>query len=354
MASAGAAGVLFMTSDSMAQTNDPVVATRNGKLRGARLANCYAFRGIRYARAVRFQAPRPPEPWTGVRDALSPGASAPQTNANPPPGPPYVILAQLPRPAGPKPPPPLPESEDCLFLNVWTPALKDWRKRPVMVWLHGGFFYGGTGSTTDGSGIAGRGDAVVVSVNHRLNAFGHTYFGDLAGGKFPDAGNAGMLDIIAALHWVHDNIETFGGDPDRVMVFGTSGGGMKTSFLMASPAARGLFSRAGVQSGPDLKFMERDAAADVTERLPKHAGLTRANSADLAIIRQDRLLAAYYVIAAAMPASRFIDLPCFAPVRDGRALPHHPFSPKAAARTTQVAMLIGHNAQEMSEPIHRA
>lgn len=348
IASAGAAGLLLMTSETFAQTSDPVVATRYGQLRGARLANCYVFRGIRYARAARFQAPRPPEPWTGVRDALSPGASAPQTNANPPPGPPYVILAQLPRPAGAKPPPPLPESEDCLFLNVFTPALKDGRKRPVMVWLHGGFFYGGNGSTTDGSGIAGRGEAVVVSINHRLNAFGYTHFGDLAGGQFPDAGNAGMLDIVAALRWVRENIEAFGGDPDRVMVFGTSGGGMKTSFLMASPAANGLFSRAGVQSGPGLRFMERDAAAAVTERLLRETGLTRANAADLAMLPMDRLLAAYHAIAAAMPAARFIDLPCFAPVVDGRALPQHPFSPKAAASTKKIAMLIGHNAQEMS------
>jgi para-nitrobenzyl esterase len=348
LAAAGASGVLLMAGRTSAQSGEPIAITSHGHLRGQRLANCMVFRGIRYAVADRFQPPRAPEPWSGVRDALTPGASAPQTNANPPPGPPYVILAQLPRPAGAKPPPPLPESEDCLFLNVWTSALNDGRKRPVMVWLHGGFFYGGTGSTTDGSGIAGRGDAVVVSVNHRLNAFGYTHFGDLAGGEFAEAGNAGMLDIVAALRWVRDNIAAFGGDPERVMVFGTSGGGMKASFLMASPPARGLFKRAGVQSGPGLHFMERDAAAAVTERLLREVGLTSANAADLATLPMARLLAGYHSVAAAMKPSRFIDLPCFAPVIDPKWLPHHPFSPKAAAGAADVAMLIGCNAQEMS------
>lgn len=337
-----------MSRQASGQSSDPIATTAYGKLRGQRLDNCLVFRGIRYAVAKRFKAPGAPAPWTGVRDAVAPGFSAPQTNANPPPGPPYVILAQLPRPAGAKPPPPLPESEDCLFLNVWTPALGDGRKRPVMVWLHGGFFYGGTGSTTDGSGIAGRGDAVVVSVNHRLNAFGYTHFGDLAGGAFAQAGNAGMLDIVAALRWVRDNIEAFGGDPARVMVFGTSGGGMKTSFLMASPPARGLFHRAGVQSGPGLRFMERDAAADVTERLLREVGLNRANAADLATLPADRLLAGYHAVASVMKPTRFIDLPCFAPVLDPQWLPHHPFSPKAAQGTADIPMLIGSNAQEMS------
>ncbi|WP_315761589.1 carboxylesterase/lipase family protein [Sphingomonas sp. Y38-1Y] len=331
-----------------ATTTEPIVETAQGKLRGARAANCLVFRGIRYAAADRFQAPRAPAAWAGIRDALTPGASAPQTNANPPPGPPYVILAQLPRPANAAPPPKLPESEDCLFLNVWTPALNDGRKRPVMVWLHGGFFYGGTGSTTDGSGIAGRGDAVVVSINHRLNAFGYTHLADLAGGEFAEAGNAGMLDIAAALRWVRENIAAFGGDPSRVMVFGTSGGGMKTSFLMASPPARGLFARAGVQSGPGLRFMERDTASAVTERLLREVGLTNAQVRDLATIPADRLLAGYHAVAAAMKPTRFIDLPCFAPVIDRKWLPQHPFSPGAAPGTAAIPMLIGCNAQEMS------
>lgn len=327
---------------------EPIVETRAGKLRGQRTDRCFVFKGIRYARADRFMPPEPVRPWSGVADALNFGASAPQTNADPPPGPPYVITAQLPRPANAPPPVKLAESEDCLFLNVWTAALNDGRKRPVMLWLHGGFFYGGTGSTTDGSAIAGRGDAVVVSINHRLNAFGYTHLADIAGADFAHSGNAGMLDIIAALEWVRDNIEAFGGDPKRVMVFGTSGGGMKTSFLMASPRAKGLLHRAGVQSGPGLRFIERDAAGAVTERLLTAVGLSRASARDLARIPMEQLLAGYHAVAAAMPPRRFIDLPCFAPVIDPQLLPAHPFSPRAAAQAAAIPMLIGCNAQEMS------
>jgi para-nitrobenzyl esterase len=344
----GATGVLLMSSATSAQTGDPIAETRSGKLRGMRTGSAFSFKGIRYAVADRFMPPRAPEPWSGVRDALAFGANAPQTNANPPPGPPYVITAQLPRAEGAPPPVRMAESEDCLFLNVWTPALNDGRRRPVMVWLHGGFFYGGSGATIDGSRIAGRGEAVVVSVNHRLNAFGYTHLADIAGGDFAHSGNAGMLDIVAALEWVRDNIDRFGGDPARVMVFGTSGGGMKTSFLMASPRAEGLIHRAGVQSGPGLRFMERDAASAVTERLLAATGLGKGNARDLATLPMDRLLAGYHQVSAELKPTRFIDLPSFSPVIDPVLLPRHPFSPDAAPLTRQIPMLTGCNAQEMS------
>lgn len=341
-------GGSLVTTQGMANTADPVCETRFGKVRGVTGDGCHRFLGIRYATAQRFMPPVPPKPWSGVQDAVSFGASAPQTNSNPPPGPPYVITAQIPNPSGKPPPPRLPESEDCLFLNVWTPSVERGRKLPVMVWLHGGFFYAGSGSTVDGSGIAARGDAVVVSINHRLNAFGFTRLADIAGSEFAHSGNAGMLDIVAALEWVRDNIEAFGGDPGRVMVFGSSGGGMKTSFLMASPRAKGLLHRAGVQSGPGLRFMERDAASNVTDRLLSELGLQRSQAADLALVPQERLLAAYHAVAAALPAARFIDLPSFAPVIDPELLPVHPFSPSAAVGAEAIPMLIGWNAQEMS------
>lgn len=345
---AAIAGGSLMTTRAMANTADPVCETRYGKIRGVTGNGSHRFMGIRYATAQRFMPPGPPEPWSGIQDAVGFGDSAPQTNAAPPPGPPYVITAQIPNPSGKPPPARLPESEDCLFLNVWTPSIERGRKLPVMVWLHGGFFYAGSGSTVDGSGIAGRGDAVVISINHRLNAFGFTHLADIAGSDFAHSGNAGMLDIIAALEWVRDNIEAFGGDPGRVMVFGSSGGGMKTSFLMASPRAKGLLHRAGVQSGPGLKFMERDAASQVTERLLSQLSLQTSQAADLALIPQDRLLAAYHAVSAAMPAARFIDLPSFAPVIDPQLLPVHPFSPSAASGAEAIPMLIGWNAQEMS------
>ncbi len=201
------------------RVSPPIVETQFGKVRGALVDGVYSFRGIRYgastAGANRFRPPQPAQPWAGVQDALAFGASAPQRNPNPPSGPPAVILPRIAAAASqaahaqsgalPASPPPV-ESEDCLFLNLWTGGLRDGRRRPVMVWLHGGFFYSGSGSTVDGSRLASRGDVVVVSLNHRLNAFGFTHLADIGGDEsFRHAGNAGMLDIIAALQWVREN-----------------------------------------------------------------------------------------------------------------------------------------------------
>ncbi|MEI9851901.1 MAG: carboxylesterase family protein [Sphingomonas sp.] len=328
-------------------TSEPVVETRQGKWRGATVDGAATFKGVRYAVADRFLPPRAPDRWAGVQDALAYGAIAPQTNPNPPPGPPYVITAQFPRPAGAPPPTPAVESEDCLFLNVWTPTLDRGRKLPVMVWLHGGFFYAGSGATGDGSGIARRGEAVVVSLNHRLNAFGYCHLAGY-GAEYSHSGNLGMLDIVAALEWVRDNIEGFGGDPGRVMVFGASGGGMKTSFLMASPRAKGLLHRAGVQSGPGLRFLEHDAAAHATELLFAELSLKSGDVGALKALPVKQLLAGYYGVVARLPPKRFIDLPSFAPVIDPELLPRHPFSPDAAPLARPIPMMIGWNAQEMS------
>lgn len=334
-------------SKSTLAGSTPQVTTQQGVLEGVHDGKSFSFKGIRYAQAGRFMPPEPPESWSGVREAKAFGASAPQTNASPPPGPPYVILAQLPRPANAPPPTPLPESEDCQFLNIWTGSLDRAAKKPVMVWLHGGFFYGGNGSTVDGSALAGDGSAVVVSLNHRLNAFGFTDLRDY-GAEFSHSGNVGMLDIIAALRWIRENIEAFGGDPERVMVFGTSGGGMKTAFLMASPAARGLFHRAAAQSGPGLRMMEPDQARRATAMLFREVGLAEGNVTGLQALSTAELLAGYHAVAAKMKPERFIDLPCFAPVLHPELLPAHPFSPEAAPLTRDYPMIMGWNAQEMS------
>ncbi len=340
-------GATFLPGMKGKTMSQPVADTASGKVRGSQRGYAMAFKGVPYARAERFMPPVPPESWSGVRDAAEFGASAPQTNANPPPGPPYVILPQIPRPAGSPPPAPPPEAEQCQYLNIWTSALRDGGKRPVMVWLHGGFFYGGSGSTVDGAALAERGDVVVVSLNHRLNAFGFTYLADYSP-EFAHSGNAGMLDIIAALAWIRDNIAGFGGDPDRIMVFGTSGGGMKTAFLMASPAAQGLLHRAAAQSGPGLRFMEPDKAREATDRLFAAVGLEQGDVRALQALPAERLLAGYHAVAAEMKPERFIDLSCFAPVLDPELLPHHPFAPDAAPLTRAIPMLLGWNAQEMS------
>src|SRR6185437_2523010 len=219
----------------------PVVETTAGKVRGSADNGINIFKGISYGASTagknRFMPPAKPEPWSGVRDALRYGASAPQTV----PGAPsilgaldFLISAENPRDVG--------ESEDCLVLNVWTPALNDGHKRPVMFWIHGGGFTSGSGSAPlyDGANLARRGDVVVVTINHRLGALGYTYLRDAEGDAFRASGNAGMLDIVAALEWVRDNIIRFGGDPSRVVIFGESGGGQKVSALLAMPASKGL------------------------------------------------------------------------------------------------------------------
>ena len=328
----------------MNRNTDPVVETRYGRLRGRSVDGVHVFKGVRYAVADRFMPPRPPQPWAGIIDAFEFGAIAPQTDPSPPPGLPPVILAHLPRSAG-LPPPPR-ESEDCLFLNVWAPASPG--RRAVMVWLHGGFFHSGSGNGVDGTRLARAHDVVVVSLNHRLNVFGFCHLEDIAGPDYAFSGNAGMLDIIAALEWVREHIELFGGDPDRVMVFGTSGGGMKTSFLMGSPRARGLLHRAGIQSGPGLRFMERDAASAVTERLLAELGLDRKGIDSLRTFEPQRLLAAAHTVARSLPPARFIDLPTFAPVLDPQLLPCQPFSPRAAPDVAPIPVLCGWTAQEMT------
>lgn len=216
-----------------------------------------------------------------------------------------------------------------------------------MVWLHGGFFAGSSGSTVDGTQLASQHGAVVVSLNHRLNAFGFTDLSEFGDG-FASSANAGMLDIVAALRWIRDNISAFGGDPDRVMVFGTSGGGMKTSVLMASPLAHGLIHRAGVQSGPGIGFLTRSEASEAAERLLREAGLNRSNAADLQALSVEALLGAYHRVTAQLPAARFTDIPCFGPVVDGHLLDRQPFSPDAAAATGGIPMIIGSNTDEMT------
>src|SRR5947208_5585726 len=250
---------------------EPIVEIASGKLRGSTQAGICAFKGIPYAAppvgANRFMPPRPAEPWAGLRDALAYRGRAPQWQAAP------TRRAGMATFLGPVDT--SPETEDCLGLHVWTPGL-DAAKRPVMVWLHGGAFHFGSANrtVTDGGNLARRGDVVVVSVNHRLNILGHLDLAAIGGERYAHSGNAGTLDLVAALEWVRDNIERFGGDPGNVTIFGESGGGGKVSVLLAMPKARGLFHRAVIQSGASVRVSTRERATALAEAALQQLGLT--------------------------------------------------------------------------------
>ncbi|HKU38695.1 MAG TPA: carboxylesterase/lipase family protein [Polyangiales bacterium] len=312
-------------------TEASIATTTGGRIRGALHDSIHVFKGVRYGAdtaTTRFAAPRAPEPWTDVRDALDYGNGSPQGIAGDGGG----LFASW------RPNPPLPTSEDCLFLNVWTPGLRDGKKRPVMVWLHGGGFVTGSGSSNayEGTRLAKRGDVVVITINHRLNAFGYLYLAEL-GETFADSGNAGMLDIVLALEWVRDNAAEFGGDPGNVTIFGESGGGAKVSVLMAMDRARGLFQRGIVQSGPWLRATPAEEAAQAAARVIEQLGTTQLRS-----VSTEQILNAWRKAA---PSARGI---ADGPVLDGRSLSRHPFEPDAAPQGRDVPLMIGICSTETS------
>jgi para-nitrobenzyl esterase len=235
-----------------------------------------------------------------------------------------------------------PGSEDCLVLNVWTPATSG--KRPVMVWLHGGGFAIGSGGDPqyEGSALARRGDVVVVTLNHRLNALGYLYLGDLSP-DFADSGNAGTLDIVLALQWVRDNIARFGGDPDNVTIFGQSGGGAKVSAMLAVPAAKGLFHKAIIQSGPGLRMADRSNAAEIAEKTLAALGIAKADVHKLQTVDVNSVVRASAQAADETGGNAMRKL---APVVDGRTLPTEPFDPVAPAIARDIPVMIGSTRDE--------
>jgi para-nitrobenzyl esterase len=327
---AGAQGSSLPGVARAADTGSAIVDTSAGKVRGTVVDGINIFKGIPYGGTTagknRFMPPTKSVAWTGVRDALAYGASAPQVSANG---------------RGPAGSPG--ESEDCLVLNVFTPALSGGKDRPVMVWLHGGGFATGSGSgpIINGANLARTGDAVVVSINHRLNVFGFTYLGELADSDFALSGGAGMLDIVAALQWVRDNIGRFGGDPNLVTIFGQSGGGRKVSTLMSMPGAKGLFHRTIVESGPVLRLTTPEDAIHTTELLLGELGLKPGQARELQTIPFARLLAANGAVYRQMTL-REPDMVPNSPMIDGLALPGHPWDPAAPALSAGIPLLIGY------------
>jgi para-nitrobenzyl esterase len=330
-------------SCSAARSADDVITeTASGKIRGARVDGVSIFRGIPYAGRIsgdrRFRRPAPLEPWTGVRDALRLGSPAIQP------------LGQY---YGNNEPDP---AEDCLFLNVWTPAC-DNRKRPVMFYNHGGGFSTGSGGSVaqDGANLARFFDVVVVQTNHRLGIMGYLFLDDIAGPEYAGSGMNGMLDIVDGLAWVNRNIAVFGGDPANVMIFGESGGGAKTSCLYAMPSAAPFFNKASIESGPGVRMASREVAAETTAMLLKELNISTSDWKKLLDIPAGDLLDLQYKLPSLAPAQpapnkkRGLMEPGpggFAPVVDGRALPTHPFDPAAPAVSKNKPLIVGWNEDE--------
>ncbi len=310
-------------------TLNPEVQTRCGRLRGVDVEGVRVFRGIRYARpprgALRFRPPERPEPWTGTLDATTPGPAAPQVRL---PGLPFASLAA--RRTG----------EDCLSLNVFTPGLDDGR-RPVLVWIHGGGFLVGSGSTPlyDGRALARRGDVVVVTINYRLGVFGFLDLTSIFGPELKESSNLGLRDQIAALEWVRENIEGFGGDPRNVTLFGQSAGAMSVAALLAAPRARGLFHRAIAQSGAADHVLDRDEAAEVAHTVLAELGGPPADPDSLGRIPVERILQAQHRIMRRLsdPDRLMVYLPSV----DGDVLPSQPLDALRAGKGSSVPLLLG-------------
>jgi para-nitrobenzyl esterase len=315
-----------------ARMNGPLffdVDTTHGTVRGMANTGIKIFRGIPYGADTsgknRFMAPRKPAAWTGARNCIGYGPISPQTPSGFRSD--YSQMIQWDKHIGTGG-----MSEDCLSLNVWTPGVSDNAKRAVLVSFHGGGWATGSGNGPmyDGGQLALLGDVVVVTVNHRLASFGYTHLAAVgAPEEFKFAGVCGVMDMVASLEWVRDNIAAFGGDPSRVMIFGQSGGGSKTSTLLGTPAAKGLFHRAAVQSGSTLRLVSEADAEKSADQLLKKLGLSRSRVADIQQLPWEQLLQAQTESGGA-----------FTPVMDGRYLPHHPFDPAAPAESRDVPIII--------------
>jgi para-nitrobenzyl esterase len=306
--------------------------TTYGRVQGIQTTGIKQFKGIPYGASTagrnRFMPPKRPAAWKGVRECFAHGQISPQalTDLRSDYG---IMIHWDYQPGG--------MGEDCLNLNIWTPGLKDGAKRPVLVSFHGGGFTTGSGNAIgyDGAQLARFGDVVVVCVNHRLAAFGYTQLADLgAPAEFAYAGVAGIMDLTASLEWVRDNIENFGGNPNNVMIFGQSGGGAKTSSMLATPAAKGLFHRAAVQSGSMLKFVARDRATTLAEALLKQLEIPKSRIADLQKISWQQLLEAQVATGGAGPGLGA------GPVLDGKYLTHDPFDPAAPPESAAIPLIV--------------
>jgi len=338
-----AAASLMLRAERFAYGEDvPMATTAAGKVSGRVENGINIFRGIPYGedtRKTRFKAPLPVAAWSDVKECVEWSTRAPQltgeragrgaaANAEP-----ERTGFHLPLDKGV-------QSEDCLHVNVWTPGLRDGKKRPVLFYIHGGAYNNGTVNCDlyDGNRLCHRGDVVVVTANHRLNAFGYLYLGgvggDLGGKEYADSGNAGMLDIVLALKWVQENIAEFGGDASRVLIFGQSGGGAKCATLMAMPAAKGLFHRVLTMSGQQVTAKPTVIANEVTKDVLDKLGVKYDQLDALQTLPMEKIQEAARVSSAWLP------------VMDGGSLPRDPFDPDAPGISAGVPMILANTHDE--------
>ncbi|MEJ2089731.1 MAG: carboxylesterase family protein, partial [Gammaproteobacteria bacterium] len=326
LAAGAAAGITSRASGA----SEPVASTEYGSVRGVLEDGIRVFRGIPYGAdtggANRWLPAKPPASWPGVRDAVAYPPAAMQ-----------AVTERIPV-----------VSEDCLGLNVWSPALADGGKRPVMVWLHGGGFSSLSGSSPmyDGVNLCKRGDVVVVTLNHRLNVFGFLHLADMTDG-YDQSGNVGMLDLVTALEWVRDNIAEFGGDPGNVTIFGESGGGRKVSTLLAMPEAKGLFHRAIIQSGPGIHLQPRDKAHEMALALFRELGVEAGDIGKLSSLPAERILAAHTTVEGRLEENRrakgHYEQRGFVPTVGVPELPDYAFDPTAPEVSSHVPVMVGSN-----------
>lgn len=330
---AGGAATRLLAQDMRLTTVGDIALTRYGRVRGLIKDGVQQFWGVPYgastAGANRFMPPQSPEPWSGVRDhfqisnnaVIAPGAEEPAP-----------VVTALNRLSA--------QGEDSLTVNVFTPAL-DNAARPVMVWMHGGGFSAGSGNYLlyDGTNLAKKEDVVVVVVNHRLNIFGFLHLADIGGEKWAQSTNVGVQDLVATLEWVRDNIENFGGDPDRVTIFGQSGGGGKTTTLMAMPSAEGLFHRSIAQSGSRFRGMSGADASEAAERFLAKLGVGNDELDRLQTMTIEQIQDAYY----SEPRIQGLGN---GPVVDGNILPRNQWDPTAPPWSANVPFMMGSTETE--------